>query len=74
MKCCVGYLIGALKQWVDNQNEYNNYFCVVDLHAITLPHQPERLRQETFQAAAMYLAAGLIQISSSPTSPTLSFF
>jgi hypothetical protein len=51
--------VGALKQWVDHQNSYENYFCVVDLHAITLPHSPEKLRKETLQAAAIYLAAGL---------------
>lgn len=51
-------LTGALKQWVDNQNQYENYFCVVDLHAITVPHSPEKLRKESLQAAAIYLAAG----------------
>jgi TM2 domain-containing membrane protein YozV len=51
--------LGALKQWVDHQEQYENYFCVVDLHAITLPHSPQKLRNETLQAVALYLAAGI---------------
>jgi tryptophanyl-tRNA synthetase len=51
--------VGALKQWVDNQHKYDNYFCVVDLHAITNMHDKTRLRQETLEAAAMYIAAGM---------------
>jgi tryptophanyl-tRNA synthetase len=61
--------IGALKQWVDHQNSYENYFCVVDLHAITLPHSPEKLRKETLQAAAIYLAAGMWSFRSFHSSP-----
>ena len=55
----LGNYLGAIRQWVANQDSYDNYFCVVDLHAITAPHDPKRLRQETLQAAAMYLAAGI---------------
>jgi tryptophanyl-tRNA synthetase len=55
----LGNYLGAIRQWVKNQDEYENFFCVVDLHAITAPHDPKKLRQETLQAAAMYLAAGI---------------
>ena len=55
----IGNYLGALKQWVINQNDYDNYFCVVDLHAITAPCDPTKLRKETIQAAAMYLACGI---------------
>ena len=54
----LGNYLGAIRQWVSNQDIYDNYFCVVDLHAITVPHNPKKLEQETLQAAAMYLAAG----------------
>lgn len=55
----LGNYFGAIRQWVINQEIYDNYFCVVDMHAITMPHDPKRLRQETLQSAAMYLAAGI---------------
>jgi len=55
----LGNYLGAIRQWVANQDEYDNYFCVVDLHAITVPHDPKKLRQETLQSAAMYLASGI---------------
>lgn len=55
----LGNYLGALKQWVNNQDQYDNYFCVVDLHAITAPHDPNKLKRETIQAAAMYIAAGI---------------
>ena len=55
----MGNYLGAIRQWVANQDLYDNYFCVVDLHAITVPHDPKRLRAETLQSAAMYLAAGI---------------
>jgi tryptophanyl-tRNA synthetase len=55
----IGNYLGAIRQWVVNQDIYDNYFMVVDLHAITAPHDPKKLRKETIQAAAMYLAAGI---------------
>lgn len=55
----LGNYLGAIRQWVSNQDSYDNYFCVVDLHAITVPHDPKKLRQETLSAAAMYLASGI---------------
>lgn len=55
----IGNYLGALKQWVDFQNVHQSFFCVVDLHAITVPQNPKKLREETFQSAAIYLAAGI---------------
>ncbi|KAJ1459580.1 hypothetical protein M885DRAFT_613188 [Pelagophyceae sp. CCMP2097] len=51
--------LGAIRQWVLNQDKYDNYFCVVDLHAITLPHDPKILERDTLSSAALYLAAGI---------------
>ncbi|CAN5820289.1 tryptophan--tRNA ligase [soil metagenome] len=55
----VGNYVGALKNWVAMQDEYENYFCIVDLHAITVPQDPEVLRQKIREVAAIYLASGL---------------
>ena len=41
------------------QDEFDAYFCVVDLHAITLPQDPEQLRRRTLVTAAQYLALGI---------------
>lgn len=60
----LGNYLGAIRQWVANQEQYDNYFCVVDLHAITAPHDPKKLKQETLQSAAMYLAAGIDPLKS----------
>src|SRR3954449_7202287 len=55
----LGNALGAIKQWVGLQDDYDAYFCVVDLHAITLPQDPERLRRRTLLTAAQYLALGI---------------
>ncbi|HEY3630844.1 MAG TPA: tryptophan--tRNA ligase [Jatrophihabitantaceae bacterium] len=56
----LGNYLGAVKQWVAMQDEYDAFYCVVDLHAITLdPPAPDELRQRTRVAAAQLLAAGL---------------
>ena len=55
----IGNYVGALKQWAREQHNFESYFCVVDLHAITVPHQPEALRQKTREVAALYLACGI---------------
>lgn len=57
----LGNYLGALKQWVAKQHERDNVFCVVDLHAITVPEEidPKRLREETRSVAALYFAAGI---------------
>ncbi len=55
----IGNYIGALKQWAREQHKYESYFCVVDLHAITVPHDPAELRAKTREVAALYLACGI---------------
>ncbi|NTV31250.1 tryptophan--tRNA ligase [candidate division WWE3 bacterium] len=55
----LGNYIGALSQWVAHQHEYDNIFCIVDLHAITVPQNPHRLQEQTKSIAAWYIAAGI---------------
>jgi tRNA synthetases class I (W and Y) len=68
----LGNYLGAIRQWVEFQNnavdgnvdesgatiKTENFFCVVDLHAITMPHDPKELDESTKASAALYLAAG----------------
>ena len=66
----LGNYLGAIRQWVDFQNapstvdeegvetKTENFFCVVDLHAITMPHDPKELSESTLASAALYLASG----------------
>src|SRR3954463_4782920 len=55
----LGNALGAIKQWVGMQDDYDAFFCVVDLHAITVPQDPATLRQRTLVTAAQYLALGI---------------
>ena len=55
----LGNALGAVAQWVGLQDEFDAYFCVVDLHAITLPQDPDTLRRRTLATAAQYLAMGI---------------
>lgn len=57
----IGNYLGAIKQWVMSQDEpaNKNIFCVVDQHAITVPQEPEKLRNKTLEVATLYLAAGI---------------
>jgi tryptophanyl-tRNA synthetase len=55
----LGNYVGAVRQWVDFQKEFDAFYCVVDLHAITLPYDPATLRDKTREVATMLLAAGL---------------
>ena len=55
----LGNYLGAIRNWVEGQSEYDNYFCVVDLHAITVPHNPATLAADTYAIAALYLACGI---------------
>jgi tryptophanyl-tRNA synthetase len=59
-----GNYIGALLQWRDLQVQYDAVFCVVDLHAITVPQEPAALREATRRTAAQYIAAGIDPASS----------
>jgi tryptophanyl-tRNA synthetase len=55
----IGNYIGALKNWAELQHEYESFFCVVNLHAITVPQDPRRLAEKTKEVARIYLAAGI---------------
>ena len=55
----LGNYIGALTNWVAMQDEFDAFFCVVDLHAITVPQEPAELRARTRATAAQYIAAGI---------------
>jgi tryptophanyl-tRNA synthetase len=55
----LGNYLGALRNWEETQSEYDNIFCIVDLHAITLPIDPKELHTSIRQLAAIYLASGL---------------
>ncbi len=55
----IGNYFGAIRQFVALQQRAECLFCVVDLHALTLPHDPEALRRETLLVAASYLACGI---------------
>ncbi len=55
----LGNYLGAIRNWVDAQSQYDNFFCVVDLHAITVPHNPATLASDTYTIAALYLACGI---------------
>lgn len=55
----IGNYLGALRNWAKIQYEYNCYFCVVDLHAITVRQVPAELRQNSLKTLALYLAAGI---------------
>lgn len=55
----LGNYLGALKNWVKLQDEYDCYYCVVDMHAITVPKEPKDLRKNTLEVLANYIAGGI---------------
>ncbi|QSX07453.1 tryptophan--tRNA ligase [Alkalibacter rhizosphaerae] len=55
----IGNYFGAIKNWVDLQDAYDCYFCVVDLHALTVPQVAKDLRKNSFESFITLLAAGL---------------
>jgi tryptophanyl-tRNA synthetase len=55
----LGNYLGALRNWVELQHEYESFFCVVNLHAITIPQDPKELAKKTREVARLYLAAGI---------------
>ena len=64
----LGNYLGAVRQWVANQDERENFLCIVDLHAITVPFEPDALRSGTRKLAADSLPAvstRSVQLSSS---------
>ncbi len=55
----IGNYLGAIKNWVDLQEDYKCLYCVVDMHAITVRQVPAELRRRTYETLAIYLAAGI---------------
>jgi tryptophanyl-tRNA synthetase len=55
----LGTYLGALKNWISLQDGYDSYFCIVDLHAITVPQDPKVLRHNVREMAAIFLAVSL---------------
>ncbi len=55
----LGNYLGALRNWVELQHEYESFFCIVNLHAITIPQDPKTLAAKTKELARIYLAAGI---------------
>src|SRR6266404_5032390 len=58
-KLHLGNYLGALRNWKETQAQYDNIFCIVDLHAITVPIDPKELHHSIRQLAALYVACGL---------------
>ena len=55
----IGNYVGAISQWIELQKTSDAIFCIVDLHAITVPQDPKILRQKSREAAAVYIACGI---------------
>ena len=55
----LGNWLGAIRNWVELQKENESFFCVVDLHAITIPHNKDKLAEDTLKTAALYIACGV---------------
>ena len=55
----LGNYLGALRNWVALQAEYDSFYCIVNLHAITVPQNPKQLAAQTRDLARIYLAAGV---------------
>jgi len=55
----LGNYLGALRNWVALQHEYESFFCIVNLHAVTLPQDPKVLAQKSRELARIYLAVGI---------------
>ncbi|HUU08203.1 MAG TPA: tryptophan--tRNA ligase [Dehalococcoidales bacterium] len=55
----IGNYLAAIKQWVASQTEYDNIFCIVDLHAITVPQDPKTLKAKIREVSGLLFAAGI---------------
>ncbi len=55
----IGNWLGAIRNWVELQENYETFVCVVDLHAITTPHDPKSLYENSLSTAALYIACGM---------------
>src|SRR5208282_4511648 len=55
----LGNYLGAIRNWVALQHDYDSIYCIVDLHALTQPQDPKQLRASTREVTAAYIAAGI---------------
>ena len=55
----LGNYLGAIRNWVALQEKYDSFYFMADLHAITVPHDPKKLAEDTFKVAATYIACGI---------------
>ena len=55
----LGNYLGAIRNWVTLQDDFESIYCVVDLHAITVAQDPQQLRESTREVAASLIAAGI---------------
>ena len=55
----LGNYVGAIRRWAAEQYEHDAFYCVVDLHALTLPWEPSQLKAKTLQTAQVLMAAGI---------------
>ncbi|MEK7148927.1 MAG: tryptophan--tRNA ligase [Patescibacteria group bacterium] len=55
----IGHYLGAIQQWKELQKNNDALFCIVDMHAITAPQEPEELRKRIFEVAGLFLASGI---------------
>jgi tryptophanyl-tRNA synthetase len=55
----IGNYLAAIRHWATSQLEYDTLFCIVDLHAITIPQDPQALRAKTREVAGLLFAAGI---------------
>ncbi len=55
----IGNYLGAIRPWVLQQDEKESYFCIVDMHALTVPQDPVRLQRMTREVSALYVASGI---------------
>ena len=60
----IGNYFGAIKHWVAGQDDAENIFCLVDMHALTVPQEPAALRGQILETAMVLLAAGIDQAKS----------
>ena len=55
----LGNYLGAIRNWVELQNKFNCIFCIVDLHALTVPENCVQIKKNTLEVAAAYIASGI---------------
>ena len=55
----LGNYLGAIKNWTIMQNKYESFFCIVDLHALTIPQDPTKIKKAIIETAAIYLSSGI---------------